>query len=256
MAVSAAITGLTANTTYHFRISATNAGGTSKGADETFKTAPSCTAEGFCATISGEFQNRTRWPWTRAGTSGWPAGQDRVLEFNSKHELLRQFGTEGSGEGQFKGIGGIATDASGDLYVTDYGNNRVQEFSPTGTYPAPVRLDRALGAGQFYGPTGIAIDGSGNVWVLNTHGVLAQEFSATGTYISGFGSTGWLDGGGQRPRHLRRQPVCLRTAPRAGCRSTRPRAPRLRRSTNGARATANRSSPRASPQTRPRATCT
>ncbi len=38
--VSAAITGVTANATYHFRISATNATGTSKGADETFKTLP------------------------------------------------------------------------------------------------------------------------------------------------------------------------------------------------------------------------
>src|ERR1019366_7332893 len=38
--VSAAITGLTANTTYHFRITATNAGGTSKGADEAFTTLP------------------------------------------------------------------------------------------------------------------------------------------------------------------------------------------------------------------------
>src|SRR5205085_42339 len=38
VAVSGAVSSLTANTTYHFRISATNAGGTSTGADETLKT--------------------------------------------------------------------------------------------------------------------------------------------------------------------------------------------------------------------------
>jgi phosphodiesterase/alkaline phosphatase D-like protein len=38
--VSAAVTGLSANTTYHFRVVATNAGGTSKGSDETLKTLP------------------------------------------------------------------------------------------------------------------------------------------------------------------------------------------------------------------------
>jgi hypothetical protein len=40
VAVSAAVGGLAANTTYHFRVVASNAGGTSKGADETFKTLP------------------------------------------------------------------------------------------------------------------------------------------------------------------------------------------------------------------------
>ncbi len=36
--MTAAISGLSANTTYHFRISATNPSGTSKGSDETTKT--------------------------------------------------------------------------------------------------------------------------------------------------------------------------------------------------------------------------
>jgi hypothetical protein len=40
VAVSASLTGLTAHTIYHFRISATNAGGTSTGSDRTFATAP------------------------------------------------------------------------------------------------------------------------------------------------------------------------------------------------------------------------
>jgi phosphodiesterase/alkaline phosphatase D-like protein len=40
VAVSAAITGLSANTTYHYRIIASNSGGSTQGQDETFKTTP------------------------------------------------------------------------------------------------------------------------------------------------------------------------------------------------------------------------
>ena len=77
--------------------------------------------------------------------------------------------------------------------MTDSGNNRVEEFSPTGTYLRQFGSS-GLGVGQFSTPTAIAVDSSGNVWILNTHGVLVQKFSATGTYISGFGTKGWFAG--------------------------------------------------------------
>jgi tripartite motif-containing protein 71 len=120
------------------------------------------------------------------------SGHDRVIELSAEHKFLRQFGSEGSGEGQFKGIRGLATNKEGDLYVSDYGNDRVQEFSPSGAF---LRAwgSQGNGAGQFSSPTGIAVDSSGNVWVLNSAGgALVQKFSATGTYISGFGAAGGL----------------------------------------------------------------
>jgi len=42
VSVSALVTGLRTNTTYHFRISATSLGGTSEGSDETFRTLAAC----------------------------------------------------------------------------------------------------------------------------------------------------------------------------------------------------------------------
>jgi DNA-binding beta-propeller fold protein YncE len=112
------------------------------------------------------------------------SGHDRVVEFNSKREYVRQFGTEGAGEGQFKGIGGIATNASGDVYVIDMANHRVQEFSPSGAYITQFPVGSA---------TAIAIDSEGNVWVdhaLALGGGPIEEFSSAGAFKSQFGTPG------------------------------------------------------------------
>ena len=45
-------------------------------------------------------------------------GRNHVLEFNSEHKFLRQLGETGEGVGQFKGIGGIAANSSGDIWPT------------------------------------------------------------------------------------------------------------------------------------------
>ena len=45
-----------------------------------------------------------------------------------------QAGLYGSGAGQFEAPGGVATDSSGDVYVADSGNERIDEFSATGSF--------------------------------------------------------------------------------------------------------------------------
>jgi len=99
-----------------------------------------------------------------------------VTELNSKREYVMQFGSQGSGQGQFQGIGGVAVNSAGDVYATDVGGNRVQEFSPAGRFLAQ------FGAGALYAPTGVAVDASGNVWVLSLFGQL-QEFSSEGAVM-------------------------------------------------------------------------
>ena len=47
---------------------------------------------------------------------------------------LTQWGSHGSGDGQFILPWGIATDVAGNVYVTDRGKNRILKFTGTGTY--------------------------------------------------------------------------------------------------------------------------
>ena len=101
-----------------------------------------------------------------------------------KREYVRMFGSAGSGNGQFSGIEGLATNAAGDVYATDHGNARVQEFDPEGKF---IRAFGSYGVepGGMSEPSGIAVDQSGNVWVRNNRSkVLVQEFTAEGQYVA------------------------------------------------------------------------
>ena len=61
------------------------------------------------------------------------------------------------GNGQFNNAHGIAIDqSSGEVYVTDTGNNRVQKFSSTGTWSLSFN-GKAPGSGQFNLPEGVAV---------------------------------------------------------------------------------------------------
>jgi YD repeat-containing protein len=103
-------------------------------------------------------------------------GDNRVVEFNSKGECLKTFGTEGTGNGQLKGPEGIVgTDAAGDVWVADTGNDRVEEFNAKGEYIAQFGA-KGNGSGQFEAPTAVATGSEGDLWVTDGKNDTLQKF--------------------------------------------------------------------------------
>jgi RHS repeat-associated protein len=101
------------------------------------------------------------------------------------------FGSGGSGAGQFDGIGGIAIDSHGDLWVTDRYNDRIEKFSSSGSLLATYGK-LGIGDGEYIAPVGIAINQStGNVYVADQGNDRVQELNESGEWIrSWYGSEG------------------------------------------------------------------
>ena len=126
-----------------------------------------------------------------------------------------QAGIAGGGAGQLGDPDGVATDSSGDVYVADNGNNRIDEFSAAGAFikaygwgvsDGASQFETCTstcqagiaggGAGQLYDPDGVATDSSGDVYVADTRQQRIDEFSAAGAFIKAYG-WGVSDGASQ-----------------------------------------------------------
>jgi sugar lactone lactonase YvrE len=115
---------------------------------------------------------------------------------------VTQWGTHGSGDGEFVGPVDLATGPSGDVFVSDtFDNgkgNAAQRFSSDGSFltgwgsPAPVI--HPPGNGQFESPGGIATDPSGNVYVGDYLLNRIQKFSPDGVFLLAWGTTGTTKG--------------------------------------------------------------
>ena len=102
--------------------------------------------------------------------------------------LITQWGSPGSGDGQFNIADSVAVDSSGNVFVTDINNNNVQKFTSDGKFITK------WGDGQFSYPSGIAVDSSGNVYVADNQNNRVQKFTSDGAYITRWGSVGSGDG--------------------------------------------------------------
>jgi prepilin-type N-terminal cleavage/methylation domain-containing protein len=141
-------------------------------------------------TYKERWQMRTDWDTaTRCPTAYVADGQNcRVQFFTTGGGYLGQFGTCGSGAGQFNSPSGIAIDKSGNVWVTDYDNDTVQEFSSSGAYIGGFgSYGIYAGNGTFLEAFGVAFDSSGNLWVTDKDNNRIQKFNPTGTWLMTIG---------------------------------------------------------------------
>jgi uncharacterized repeat protein (TIGR01451 family) len=112
--------------------------------------------------------------------------------------FITKWGSNGSGAGQFVDPHGIAIDSSGNVYVADRHNNRIQKFDSSGAYITQWG-GLGTGNGQFSYPESIAIDSGGNIYVGETGNNRIQVFDSAGNYIAQWGSLGSGNGQFNRP---------------------------------------------------------
>lgn len=101
----------------------------------------------------------------------------RVLVYDLEGSLVRQVGSgRGEGEGQFNFPVYLALDRSGNLYVGDTMNFRIQVFDPAGKF-LKLYGEHGDGPGTFARLKGIDFDSFGNAYVVDGQHSVVQMFN-------------------------------------------------------------------------------
>jgi RHS repeat-associated protein len=112
------------------------------------------------------------------------------------------FGSAGGANGEFERPSGLAIDAHGNVWVVDSYNNRIQEFSSSGTWLATYGK-YGIGNGEYAEPVAIAINQStGNVYITDQNNDRVQELNEKGEFVRAFGSYGTGNGQFNEPNGI------------------------------------------------------
>ena len=90
----------------------------------------------------------------------------RVVVLNADGSLVRFFGRDGTGPGEFKQPMGIACGPGGTVLVVDSGNGRVQVLDVGGACLRCVG-SQGSGQGQLNGPVGVAVTAASHIVVCD-----------------------------------------------------------------------------------------
>ena len=102
---------------------------------------------------------------------------------------------DGSGAAaKFNRLRGIATDAQGNIYVTDAGNQSIRKISPSGVVSTPAVKDANGITVKFIQPEAIATDAQGNIYVTERFSILKITSAGIVSTIAGSNMSGFADG--------------------------------------------------------------
>jgi DNA-binding beta-propeller fold protein YncE len=131
------------------------------------------------------------------------SGSSRFQIFAPDGAFLEAWGTPGDGDGEFNfqvdpndpshGIGSVAFDNEGNIYVADTSNHRIQKFDHDRQF-VTAWGSAGYGDGQFPGPISVAVDAAGNVFATDDWRDDVQKFDSDGTFLLKFGGHGSEDG--------------------------------------------------------------
>jgi DNA-binding beta-propeller fold protein YncE len=149
----------------------------------------------------GKYLNGWRMPdWKNGKPVGVSVGPDgnlyvpdthyhRVVVYSPQGVLLRQWGKEGTGPGEFIYPTDVAFDTHGHIFVSEYGDNdRIQVFDHAGNR-LYVFGKFGDGNGEFSRPQSMVIDGD-NVYVTDACNHRINVFKTDGTFVRNMGNCG------------------------------------------------------------------
>jgi hypothetical protein len=116
---------------------------------------------------------------------------ERVTKYSSTGTFLTDWGSPGTGDGQFDDATDVVGNSELGVLVTDQGNDRVQRFTTGGVYTGQLGLGPGTGDRQFDAPAGIAMDRFLAVYVVDSGNHRIQKLSGgAGTLLAKWGTAG------------------------------------------------------------------
>jgi DNA-binding beta-propeller fold protein YncE len=110
------------------------------------------------------------------------SGDNRIVKLSPDGQVLASWGSEGTRDGQFRGVSSVAVDPTSDkVYVTDPINRRIQVFDSDGNFLTKWSVPEW---GQPLGLEDLAMDsGRNRLYVSSAHMASVLIFDLNGTRV-------------------------------------------------------------------------